>query len=80
MRKPNFITLLSKENSILALIDLLFEWSFDMYSKNPLAINSKFLNSVLNFLIYISCYSVIDGFYIIKFLLESLKELSVFVV
>ena len=51
-----------------------------MYSKNPLAINSKFLNSVLNFLIYISCYSVIDGFYIIKFLLESLKELSVFVV
>ena len=80
MRKPNFITLLSKENSILALIDLLFEWSLDMYSKNPLAVNSKFLNSVLNFLIYISCYSVIDGFYIIKFLLESLKELSVFVV
>jgi hypothetical protein len=51
-----------------------------MNSKDPLSIDSKFLYPMLDLLIYVSCYAVIDGFNIIKFLLESLKELIVFVV
>jgi hypothetical protein len=80
MRVSNPTALLSKENSIFTLINSCFCGCFNVNSKNPFSVNSKLLNSQLDFFVNVSGDSIINSFDVVKFLLKSFKELSVFVV
>ena len=51
-----------------------------MDAQDALAIDSEFLDAKLDFAVDVSANSIINSFDIVKFLLKSLKELSVFVV